>query len=75
MTAKANRYHDTLISFDSAYNSRGVTVFHKCYFTLNGLMECIYIAFCTHFFTIVDITSLYSAIHATHITHRAQHAH
>lgn len=49
MTAKANRYHDTLISFDSAYNSRGVTVFHKCYFTLNGLMECIYIAFCTHF--------------------------
>lgn len=63
MTAKTNKYHYSHISFDSSYNSRGVTFFHV-FLMLNGLMGCIYIAlFCSSLIKVISITSVYSPIH------------
>lgn len=65
MTAKINKYHYSRINFDSAYNYKVVTFFHICYFTLNGHMDCIYIAlFYSSLIKLIYITKV--CIH-THI--------
>lgn len=76
MAAKTNRYHYSPTSCDSAYNSREVTAFHMCYFTVHGLRDWIDIVlFYSSLTIVIYITSLYAAINTTHITHRVQHAH
>lgn len=60
--SKKPMYHCGRISFNSAYSSRGVTFFHMCYFTPNGLMEYLY---CTFLF-IFDESDLYYTFGLTH---------